>query len=107
MKRRVGLARAIVLNPKYLFCDEPNSGLDPLTARRIDELIQQLTEDFHTTTIVVTHDMRSVQILGDRILFLYDGEPVWKGTRQQLKETSPEEFPPQLRAFLQASGLYV
>jgi len=56
---------------------------------------------------VVTHDMRSVQILGDRILFLYDGEPVWKGTRQQLKETSPEEFPPQLRAFLQASGLYV
>ncbi len=106
MKRRVGLARAIVLNPKYLFCDEPNSGLDPLTARRIDELIQQLTEDFHTTTIVVTHDMRSVQILGDRILFLYDGEAVWKGARQHLKETSPEKFPPQLRAFLQASGLY-
>jgi len=107
MKRRVGLARAIVLNPKYLFCDEPNSGLDPLTSRRIDELIQQLTEDFHTTTIVVTHDMRSVQILGDKILFLYEGEAIWKGTRQQLKEAPLETFPPQLRAFLQASGLYM
>jgi phospholipid/cholesterol/gamma-HCH transport system ATP-binding protein len=106
MKRRVGLARAIVLNPRYLFCDEPNSGLDPLTARRIDELIQQLTEDFHTTTIVVTHDMRSVQILGDKILFIYDGEAVWRGSRKELQETPLDEFPAQLRGFLQASGLY-
>ncbi len=106
MKRRVGLARAIVLNPRYLFCDEPNSGLDPLTARRIDELIQQLTEDFHTTTIVVTHDIRSVQILGDKILFIYDGEAVWAGTRQALAGSFLENFPEKLHMFLQASGLY-
>ncbi len=107
MKRRVGLARAIVLNPKYLFCDEPNSGLDPLTARRIDELIQQITEDFHTTTIVVTHDIRSLQILGDKILFIYEGEAVWRGTRAELESGSLENFPKSLRMFLQASGLYV
>jgi len=107
MKRRVGLARAIVLNPKYLFCDEPNSGLDPVTSRRIDELIQELTDDFHTTTIVVTHDLRSVQLLGDNILFLHEGAAVWKGTRQQLTASAPEALPPQLRGFLQASGLYV
>lgn len=106
MKRRVGLARAIVLNPRYLFCDEPNSGLDPLTARRIDELIKQITEDFHTTTIVVTHDIRSLQILGDKILFIYEGEAVWRGTREELEGSTLENFPPKLRMFLQASGLY-
>jgi len=106
MKRRVGLARAIVLNPKYLFCDEPNSGLDPLTARRIDELIEQITEDFHTTTIVVTHDIRSLQILGDKILFIYDGEAVWRGTREELEGNNLENFPTKLKIFLQASGLY-
>lgn len=69
MKRRVGLARAIALNPRYLFCDEPNSGLDPLTARRIDALIQELTEEFHTTTVVVTHDLKSMVEMGQHILF--------------------------------------
>lgn len=105
MKRRVGLARAIVLNPRYLFCDEPNSGLDPLTARRIDELIQELTEDFNTTTIVVTHDIRSVQLLGDEILFLYEGRAVWSGNRGDLvslNRGAPESF----LAFLEASGLF-
>ncbi|RZK61342.1 MAG: ATP-binding cassette domain-containing protein, partial [Pedobacter sp.] len=70
MKKRVGIARAISMNPKYLFCDEPNSGLDPKTSIVIDELIQELTEEFKTTTIVVTHDMNSVMGIGDYILFL-------------------------------------
>lgn len=104
MKRRVGLARAIALNPKYLFCDEPNSGLDPLTARRIDELIQELTAEFHTTTVVVTHDLKSVVDMGQRILFLYEGRAEWQGEKETMLRTA-HSLPPNLQAFLRASGL--
>lgn len=104
MKRRVGLARAIALNPQYLFCDEPNSGLDPLTARRIDALIQELTEEFHTTTIVVTHDLKSVMDMGQKILFLYNGHAEWQGSKQEMLR-SFDTLPPNLQAFIRASGL--
>ncbi|MEN2992509.1 MAG: ATP-binding cassette domain-containing protein [Bacteroidia bacterium] len=104
MKRRVGLARAIALNPRYLFCDEPNSGLDPLTARRIDELIQEITQEFQTTTVVVTHDLKSMLDMGQRILFLYQGRAEWQGTRTQLFREL-EALPPNLSNFLHASGL--
>jgi len=104
MKRRVGLARAIALNPQYLFCDEPNSGLDPLTARRIDALIRELTQEFGTTTLVVTHDLKSVVDMGEKILFLYEGRAEWQGTREELLG-AVETMPPNLQAFLRASGL--
>ena len=73
MKKRVAIARAISLNPKYLFCDEPNSGLDPITAILIDELIKELTEEYSMTTIVNTHDMNSVMEIGEKIIFISDG----------------------------------
>lgn len=104
MKRRVGLARAIALNPRYLFCDEPNSGLDPLTARRIDALIQELTEEFHTTTVVVTHDLKSMLEMGQHILFLYEGHAEWQGEKTEML-ANVEALPPNLYAFLRASGL--
>jgi len=81
MKKRVGIARAIVMNPKYLFCDEPNSGLDPQTSILIDELIHEITEEFNITTIVNTHDMNSVIGIGDYILFLHKGEKAWEGDK--------------------------
>lgn len=84
MKKRVGIARAIVNNPKYLFCDEPNSGLDPQTSVLIDELIQNLSEEFDMTTIVVTHDMNSMMGIGERILFLYKGDKLWEGTKNEI-----------------------
>jgi len=84
MKKRVGIARAIVLNPKYLFCDEPNSGLDPQTALVIDKLIKELTAEFNTTTIVVTHDMNSVMEIGDHIVYLYQGRKEWEGTNKEI-----------------------
>ncbi len=84
MKKRVGIARAIVLNPKYLFCDEPNSGLDPQTSLVIDKLIKELTREFDTTTIVVTHDMNSVMEIGDHIIYLYDGKKEWEGTNKEI-----------------------
>ena len=74
MKKRVGIARAIVMNPKYLFCDEPNSGLDPLTSVKIDDLIKEITDEFNITTIVITHDMNSVIGMGEKIMFLYKGK---------------------------------
>jgi phospholipid/cholesterol/gamma-HCH transport system ATP-binding protein len=95
MKKRVGIARAIVLNSQYLFCDEPNSGLDPLTAIRIDELIKEITEEYQTTTVVVTHDMNSVMGIGDYVMFLYQGKKVWEGTRNNIlftQEKSLQEF---------------
>lgn len=104
MKRRVGLARAIALNPQYLFCDEPNSGLDPLTARRIDELIRELTAEFHTTTVVVTHDLKSVLDMGQQILFLYEGRAEWQGDKQTMLQ-EVDRLPPNLQNFLRASGL--
>lgn len=84
MKKRVGIARAIVNNSKYLFCDEPNSGLDPKTALLIDELIKEITYEYDITTIVVTHDMDSVVTMGDYILFLDQGKKVWEGTSENV-----------------------
>lgn len=84
MKKRVAIARAIVLNPKYLFCDEPNSGLDPETSILIDELIHQITVDLQITTIINTHDMNSVMEIGDNILFIYEGEMCWEGSRKEI-----------------------
>jgi phospholipid/cholesterol/gamma-HCH transport system ATP-binding protein len=84
MKKRVGIARAIVLNPKYLFCDEPNSGLDPKTSLLIDKLIKYITDEFNTTTIVITHDMNSVMEIGDHIVYLADGQKEWEGTNKEI-----------------------
>jgi len=84
MKKRVGIARAIVLNPKYLFCDEPNSGLDPQTAIVIDDLIREITEEYNITTIMNTHDMNSVIGIGDKIVFLHLGEKNWEGSNDTL-----------------------
>jgi phospholipid/cholesterol/gamma-HCH transport system ATP-binding protein len=84
MKKRVGIARAIVLNPKYLFCDEPNSGLDPQTSMVIDRLIKEITYEFNATTIVVTHDMNSVMEIGDHIVYLYNGKKEWEGTNKEI-----------------------
>jgi len=84
MKKRVGIARAIAMNPKYLFCDEPNSGLDPKTAIVIDELIHELTVEYQTTTIVVTHDMNSVMGIGEHIIFLHNGQKWWEGTKEEI-----------------------
>lgn len=84
MKKRVGIARAIVLNPKYLFCDEPNSGLDPQTSMVIDKLIQEITREFNITTIVVSHDMNSVMEIGDHIVYLHQGRKQWEGTNKDI-----------------------
>jgi phospholipid/cholesterol/gamma-HCH transport system ATP-binding protein len=96
MKKRVGIARAIVMNPKYLYCDEPNSGLDPLTAVKIDLLIQEITKEFNITTIVISHDMNSVMRMGEYIIFLKDGKKVWEGSNQNLLQTEV----PSLQEFL-------
>ena len=82
MKKRVGIARAIVLNPKYLFCDEPNSGLDPQTSLVIDKLIRNITTEYNITTVVVTHDMNSVMEIGDHIMYLYKGRKEWEGSNK-------------------------
>lgn len=84
MKKRVGIARAIVLNPKYLFCDEPNSGLDPQTSLVIDRLIQEITKEYDITTVVNTHDMNSVMEIGDNIIYMHKGLKEWEGTRKQI-----------------------
>jgi phospholipid/cholesterol/gamma-HCH transport system ATP-binding protein len=84
MKKRVAIARAIALNPKYLFCDEPNSGLDPLTAILIDELIKELTEEYSMTTIINTHDMNSVMEIGEKIVFISDTEINWEGSKNEI-----------------------
>jgi phospholipid/cholesterol/gamma-HCH transport system ATP-binding protein len=84
MKKRVALARAIVLNPKYLFCDEPNSGLDPQTSLVIDKLIQEITLEFNITTVVNTHDMNSVMEIGNYILYMYKGHKEWEGTNREI-----------------------
>ncbi|MBA3648640.1 MAG: ATP-binding cassette domain-containing protein [Chitinophagales bacterium] len=92
MKKRVGIARAIVLNPKYLFCDEPNSGLDPQTSILIDELIHEITVEYTITTVVNTHDMNSVMGIGDYILFLYRGIKCWEGNRYEVFHSTNQEF---------------
>ena len=84
MKKRVGIARAIVLNPKYLFCDEPNSGLDPQTSLVIDKLIKEITLEYNITTVVNTHDMNSVMEIGNYILYMYQGQKEWEGTNKQI-----------------------
>jgi phospholipid/cholesterol/gamma-HCH transport system ATP-binding protein len=92
MQKRVAIARAIVMNPKYLFCDEPNSGLDPKTAMVIDELIKEITIEFNITTVINTHDMNSVLQIGDHIIFLADGKKVWEGSKDDVITTDNEEM---------------
>lgn len=92
MKKRVGIARAIVLNPKYLFCDEPNSGLDPQTSLVIDKLIQDITVEFNITTIVVTHDMNSVMEIGDHIFYMYQGRKQWEGSNKDIIHSKDEKL---------------
>ncbi len=99
MKKRVGIARAIAMNPKYLFCDEPNSGLDPKTSIVIDELIKEITEEYNTTTVVVTHDMNSVMGIGDYIMFLHQGKKFWEGSNKEIAKTDI----PELNDFVFAS----
>ena len=96
MKKRVGIARAIVMNPKYLFCDEPNSGLDPLTAVKIDYLIQEITQEYQMTTVVISHDMNSVMRMGESIIFLKEGKKIWEGN----SETFHNSGVPALEEFL-------
>lgn len=92
MKKRVGIARAIVMNPKYLFCDEPNSGLDPKTSLVIDGLIKEITEEYQITTVVVTHDMNSVMEIGQKILFLHQGQKWWEGSNKEITKTDNQEL---------------
>jgi len=101
MKKRVGIARAIVMNPKYLFCDEPNSGLDPLTSVKIDELIKEITEEYKITTIIITHDMNSVMEIGQNVIFLYQGDKLWEGINTDITKTSV----PELNEFIFANKL--
>ncbi len=90
MQKRVAIARAIALNPKYLFCDEPNSGLDPRTSIVIDNLISEITQEYNITTVINTHDMNSVAEIGDKILFLYKGEKCWVGHKSEIFDTDVE-----------------
>jgi phospholipid/cholesterol/gamma-HCH transport system ATP-binding protein len=99
MKKRVGIARAIVLNPKYLFCDEPNSGLDPQTSMVIDKLIQEITLEYNITTVVNTHDMNSVMETGDHIIYMYQGLKEWEGSNKDIIFSKNEK----LNAFIFAS----
>lgn len=92
MKKRAALARAISNNPKYLFCDEPNSGLDPKTSIIIDELIKDITQEYNITTIIVTHDMNSVLQIGDNIMFVYKGENWWTGDKTEILDTTNKEL---------------
>lgn len=90
MQKRVGIARAIVLNPKYLFCDEPNSGLDPKTAIKIDELIKDITDEYNITTVINTHDMNSVMEIGEKICLLNQGVLAWQGNKDEVLNTTNE-----------------
>tara|TARA_B100000965_G_C19563248_1_gene745567 strand:- start:544 stop:1290 length:747 start_codon:yes stop_codon:yes gene_type:complete len=92
MQKRVGIARAIALKPKYLFCDEPNSGLDPKTSILIDDLIQEITEEYQITTIVVTHDMNSVLQIGEKIMFVHKGIKHWEGDKNAILSTNNKEL---------------
>lgn len=102
MQKRVAIARAIALNPKYLFCDEPNSGLDPETATVIDKLIQDLTKEFEMTTIINTHDMNSVIEIGESVLFISQGEKEWEGTKHEILDSGNQK----LEDFIFANKLY-
>lgn len=99
MKKRVGIARAIALNPKYLFCDEPNSGLDPLTSRLIDELIKEITIEYNITTVINTHDMKSLFEMGDNIIYIYQGKKEWEGEKSLIRSSGNS----RLLEFMKAS----
>lgn len=101
MQKRVAIARAIALNPQYLFCDEPNSGLDPKTSLVIDELIHDITQEYNMTTIINTHDMNSVLGIGDNIIYIYEGEKEWEGNKDQVIHSNNE----RLNNFIFASDL--
>ena len=103
MQKRAAIARAIALNPKYLFCDEPNSGLDPLTSIKIDELIVSLTETYRMTTVINTHDMHSVCTIGQHIVFLQEGTQYWEGSKDELGCSGCD----RLDTFLTASGVAI
>jgi phospholipid/cholesterol/gamma-HCH transport system ATP-binding protein len=92
MKKRVAIARAISMNPKYLFCDEPNSGLDPKTSIVIDALIKEITEEFQTTTVVNTHDMNSLTEIGEKIVFIYKGKKWWEGAYEEIRHSDNKEL---------------
>jgi len=100
MQKRIAIARAIAMNPKYLFCDEPNSGLDPRTSIMIDQLIQEITYEYNMTTIVITHDMNSVLEIGDHIVFINQGKNWWQGDNNQIMRTDNKE----VIEFVYASG---
>ena len=102
MKKRVAIARAIVLQPKFLFCDEPNSGLDPLTSIVIDNLISELTHEYNMTTVVNTHDMNSVFEIGEKIVFIHEGRKEWEGSKEQIAHTDN----PYLNEFIFSSQLF-
>ncbi|MEE2700213.1 MAG: ATP-binding cassette domain-containing protein [Bacteroidota bacterium] len=102
MKKRVAIARAIAMNPKYLLCDEPNSGLDPKTAILIDNLIQEITQEYNITTIVNSHDMNSVMEIGDKIAFIHEGKVWWSGNKEELVRSKNQE----LNEFVFASKLF-
>lgn len=101
MKKRVAIARAIAMNPKYLFCDEPNSGLDPLTAIVIDKLISSITKEYNITTIINTHDMNSVMEIGDKIAFIYKGQLWWEGSNKDILHSDN----PEINEFVYATEL--
>lgn len=102
MQKRTAIARAIVLNPKYLFFDEPNSGLDPKTSLVIDRLIKEITEEYGITTVINTHDMNSVMEIGEKIIFIFQGEKAWEGTKHEIALSENQE----LNDFIFASDLF-
>ena len=102
MQKRVAIARAIVMNPKYLFCDEPNSGLDPKTAIVIDKLIKEITIEYNITTVINTHDMNSVMEIGDKIIFLVEGKKIWEGTNTEILNTDDQ----MINDFVYSSELF-
>jgi len=102
MMKRVAIARAIALNPDYLFCDEPNSGLDPKTALLIDDLIHDITKEYNITTVINTHDMNSVMNIGEKITFIFEGEKAWEGTKDEIMSSTNKK----LNDFVFASDLF-
>ncbi|MBQ8501044.1 MAG: ABC transporter ATP-binding protein [Bacteroides sp.] len=102
MQKRVAIARAIALNPQYLFCDEPNSGLDPKTSLVIDELIHDITKEYNMTTLINTHDMNSVMGIGENIIFIYEGDKEWEGSKEEIMTATNQ----RLNDFIFASDLF-
>ena len=102
MQKRVAIARAVVMNPKYLFCDEPNSGLDPKTSTLIDNLIQEITKEYQITTVINTHDMNSVIEIGEKVLFLENGRKGWEGSNQEVFKTENQS----VGNFIYSSNLF-